>query len=399
MYPTNFDRTMPIVEPSYDAVIVKPPERNITYGRMPLRQIIDSADRDDKYPNPASYIYMLNNPITEVTAVELAQACIPRSEYSVNKYNNLIYFQEKYDEILVAEIPVGNYTDPIVLATAITTAFINTPNTFSNYVATYIPLTGKIILSSDLSGGDNIFKLIFKKCQCKQLCDDCECCIPCSNNEKQSEYVDKSAGLVMGFGKKNLQFATGTVLSYSGTTLIGKNTCFTKDFGINYKLTFDNEITKTIYNVVSIESDTQMTLNAVITPTSDIIGSKINLCCFTAPMLPDLSGNKYVSLYISAGNERNQKNFSNNKNIDGSFAVIFFISPFGLPTIVNTGTTARVSETKYFNPPLRNVDRLIIQFKTHDGHLYDFNGMNHVLDLEFQALNQPGIYNTVRSNN
>ncbi len=396
MYPTNFDRTMPIVEPSYDAVIVKPPERNITYGRMPLRQIIDSVDRDDKYPNPASYTYMLNNPITEVTAIELAQACIPKSEFAVNSHNNLIYFQESYDQILTATIPVGNYATLTDLATAIQTA-MNAVSALPQYTVIVEPKTSFITIQSALQAGDNIFKLIFKQCSCKQLCDDCECCIPCTE-QKQTNYVNKSAGFVMGFGKKNLQYAIGTVLSFSGGILIGRNTCFTKQFTIGDLLTFEDEIIKTVYTVVSIESDTQMTLNP-LNPSNSVVGSKINLFKFTGTMLPDLSGTKYVSLYISAGNERNQKNFSNNKNIDGSFAVIFLTSAFGQPTIVNTGTTARMSETKYFNPPLRNVDRLIIEFKTHDGYLYDFNGMNHVLDLEFQALNQPGIYNTVRSNN
>jgi hypothetical protein len=136
-----------------------------------------------------------------------------------------------------------------------------------------------------------------------------------------------------------------------------------------------------------------------LAPTPDIIGSKINLSRYVSTMLPNIFGCKYVSLYINAGNENNQKNYSNNKNLDGSFAEIILTSEFGKSTIVNTGTTARVSETKFFNPPLRKVDRLEITFKNPDGSLYDFNGLNHFIDLEFHSLNQPGIYNTLKSNN
>lgn len=403
MYPSNFDRNMPIVEPTYQNFNIKPPERNITTGRMPLRFLIRSADRDtDKYPNPADYVYVLNNEITEVIQIELAQARIPNSGYNVNEHNNKIYFQESYDALLIAEIPVGNYSGIAALIAGIQTAINNTPGRASTYTVLLNSLTQLITISSDLSGGDHIFRLLFKRCQCKQLCDDCSCCIPCQQ-PAPSQYPTDSAGILMGFGKKNYGFATGVVASLDQVSwvLIGDCTLFLKELSVGMRITFDDDINKNIFQVSDIISDTEVILVPVGVPSfsQSIIGSKINLGGFTSSMLPDLDNFPEVSLYIDAGNESNVKNKSNNKNLDGSFAVIFLTSPFGTPTIVNTGTTARMSETKFFNPPLRKIQQLRIQFKTPDGFLYDFHGRDHTIDLEIQSLNAPGIYNTIRSNN
>jgi hypothetical protein len=244
MYPSNFDRQMPIVEPSYQSFIIKPPERNITFGRMPIRLLIDSCDRDtEKYPNPAQYTYMLNKEISEVVAIELSQACIPNTQYNINNTNNIIYFQESYDTILTAEIPIGQYNDLFSLRGVIQFALNNAVGRVSNYIVGQEPSKSLISIQSDLTGGDNIFKLIFKQCQCKRLCDDCECCIPCSEN-KPSEYMKRSAGMLMGFPKKNLQFATGTVSNFSETTVYGNCTLFTKELRIDDLITFDNQTPK-----------------------------------------------------------------------------------------------------------------------------------------------------------
>jgi len=403
MYPSNFDRTMPLVEPSYQSFVVKPPERNITYGRMPVRIIIRSEDRNtDKYPDPANYTVLLNNEITEVVAIELAQACIPNSGYNVNEHNNKIYFQESYDRIFVATIPVGNYTDITTLAAAVQVAMVSTVGITSAYTA-FVNTPSQIIsITSDLSGGDHIFRLLFRRCQCRKICEDCSCCIPCQTPEPP-EYALNSAGLLLGFDKQNYGQAIGTVLSFDVElfTLIGNCTLFTQDFVPGMFITFDDDVNKNIFTVVSVISNTEATLSPVGVPlfADTIVGSKINIGEVKAPMLSDLNGCKELSLYIDAGNESNVKNKSNNKNIDGSFAVIFLTSAFGFPTIVNTGTTARVSETKFFNPPLRKVQQFTIQFKTPDGHFYDFHGRNHTIDLEIQSLNAPGIYNSIRSNN
>ena len=49
-------------------------------------------------------------------------------------------------------------------------------------------------------------------------------------------------------------------------------------------------------------------------------------------------------------------------------------------------------EIKNFTPPLGKLDRLTIQFLTYDGYEYDFNGVEHYLDLRINMLNQQGKY-------
>jgi hypothetical protein len=328
MYPHNFDRTMPIVEPTYQSIDIKPPERNYTSGRIPSRLIIDSADRNtNKFPNVGQYTYMLINEFTEVVAIELAQARIPNTIFNVNSSNNLIYFSEDGETLFRATIAVGNYTSLTTFATAVQTA-LNSAGGSSTYTVSIDPLTSYMTINSNLTGGTGKFFLQFRECSCPSLI----CVDPCSTgDDNPPTYMKNSAGILMGFSASNF------------------------------------------------EADAS----------GNIIGD----------LLPDLSGIGYVALHLSAGNESHIKNISNNKNLNGSFSIIPLTADFGKPVIINTGTTARMSETKFFNPPLRRVDRLMIKFVDRNGNIVDFNGVNHMIDIEIQTLNSAGRYDTLKSNN
>ena len=91
--------------------------------------IVDSKNRDFiRFPDPNSYEVALNPPLKNVVGINIMDASIPRTMYSVDKYNNTFYFYigtSATDPLVLngldpsntnmniftkLEMPVGNYT-------------------------------------------------------------------------------------------------------------------------------------------------------------------------------------------------------------------------------------------------------------------------------------------------
>ena len=91
--------------------------------------IVDSKNRDFiKFPDPNYYEVSLNPPLKNVIGINIIDASIPRTMYSVDKYNNILYFyiannisdplvqngldplNTNMDIFTKLEMPVGNYT-------------------------------------------------------------------------------------------------------------------------------------------------------------------------------------------------------------------------------------------------------------------------------------------------
>lgn len=434
-YPQNFNRTMQIVEPTYSQHIMKAPELNVTNGRIPQVLVIDSNDRDcRKYFKPNDYTYQLNKEYKNVVSIELVQACIPYTGYAINENNNRLFIQETFGETVEVVIPIGNY-DVNNLMKQITIA-LNKPPLSSMYTITADSILQKFTITSDLSGGDHIFRFLNNNCPCGQnapndehnsfvngyniSCNDCDSCELCHKNNCQ-EYLKGSISKKLGFGKVNYLFASGTITSYelskTGIRIFACNSKFTSEFNTGEVISFSN-LMGILFTVSTIVSDTEMFIlrkddGGIPFPISggsvplqvhgglpsrlefeDIICSKIFANKYTSDSVWDLEDAKYIILDI----DHLENVDSNNKNIDDSYAVIFFTAQHGEDNILSTGSTPRKGIKKYFNPPLSTLDRLRIKFITADGELYDFNGRNHVLMFEIIALNQPGKYSTLVTN-
>ena len=50
-------------------------------------------------------------------------------------------------------------------------------------------------------------------------------------------------------------------------------------------------------------------------------------------------------------------------------------------------------EIRYFSAPFPRLDRFNVRFYRQNGDPLVFNGVNHLLDFNVTALNQPGKYN------
>ena len=61
--------------------------------RQSFIALIDSSRRDlMAYPEPNSYTIELDIPIKNVVGIEIIESSVPRTMYSVDKYNNTFYY-------------------------------------------------------------------------------------------------------------------------------------------------------------------------------------------------------------------------------------------------------------------------------------------------------------------
>lgn len=399
-FPQNFNNTMQIHEPTYDQHIMKPPELNVTYGRIPDRLVIDSRDRNcNKYPNSNNYVYPLNKEYKNVVSIELVAGCVPYTGYIINKNNNKLFFQESFGHTLVAEVTPGNYN-----TTDLTTALQNALNDVGDnvYTVTINDLTNKFTISSNLATGDNIFRLLNNCCECSNsnntICADCDSCALC-RKKNCNKYIHGSISKKIGFDKVNFLFAKGIVTSLvsidaSSFELNACDSKFTEEFVSGENISFP-ELQNILFTIISVNDDSTMILSGTTEHVADALtelnGSKIYANKYTSNFIYDLEDEKYIILDI----EHLENLDSNNKNIDNAFGAIYFVVPHGQNNIIVNGGLPRRGIEKYYNPPLATLDRLRIRFLTADGDLYDFNGRDHVLEFEIRSLNQPGKYDTL----
>jgi hypothetical protein len=173
---------------------------------------IDSRDRNtDIFSNSNNYTVNFNEIYTNVVSVELITAEIPKSGYFLENYNNILHFQEKNNQVTSstyyeAEIPIGNYTSQTI-GNAIQNALNMSGQ--STYSVSYTS-NEKIKIQSDLSGGDNIFNLVF-------------------SNGVENYGIDS-------FRNKYITYTAGRSLGFDAVNLSGQN-----NYTSNNRITFQSE--------------------------------------------------------------------------------------------------------------------------------------------------------------
>ena len=108
----------------------------------------------------------------------------------------------------------------------------------------------------------------------------------------------------------------------------------------------------------------------------------------------DLNCDKYIILDIRELHRLE----SNSEPADDKFLVIP-IDYEKCTTKLNIGNIPTQREIRYFSAPFPRLDRLTIRFLRYNGDPLFFNGVNHLLDFNVTALNQPGKYNDGHSGN
>ena len=124
---------------------------------------LDSRDRDYDQDSDDSYRVYLAHALSHIFRMELVSAEIPRGEYLINAYNNVIHFQETTAQVVSnsyyrAIIPQGDYTISQLLSLIQTQ--MNAVGQ-SSYTITLV--NDRVRISSDLTGGDGLFRLQFQE--------------------------------------------------------------------------------------------------------------------------------------------------------------------------------------------------------------------------------------------
>lgn len=152
--PDGVDQSALIIDKSDE---LKRLERDLfNYYQREYTVVLDSRDRNhDDHPSSSVYRLNLNNNIERVHTIQVISAEIPKSGYIINDTNNTIYFQESVGVILEASIVNGNYTINEIISSLQT----NMNAVGNSGYSIVITSENRIKITSDLTGGDNIFTL------------------------------------------------------------------------------------------------------------------------------------------------------------------------------------------------------------------------------------------------
>ena len=105
------------------------------------------------------------------------------------------------------------------------------------------------------------------------------------------------------------------------------------------------------------------------------------LMSYTGPYVYNLKLFDYIALFVNDFDRID----SPNENIDGSFCIFPLDSDTGTFN-VTAKDVDNVKYIKYFNPPINEISKLRIKFKTPTGEIFDFVGQNHLLIFEINTL-------------
>jgi hypothetical protein len=164
--------------------------------------IVDSRDRNhDVFPNTSQYEVFFNTVYKDVVSIELLSAEIPHSGYPINSNNNEIHFQETNAQVsgstyYTATIPQGTYT-----VSELVTKIQEKMNLVgqSTYTVSVDSNSRKFKIISNLSGGDNLFNLLFRGNPIKY------------HDTTKNTYRSRSIGSVIGYTRLDLTGASNYV--------------------------------------------------------------------------------------------------------------------------------------------------------------------------------------------
>jgi len=357
------------------------PERNelslYTSRCFNHRLTIDSCARDKTlHPTSASYDVNLEQEFREVTSIELVQAIIPFSGYAITENNQALHFQEKYKEALKILIPCGNYT-PEELAQIIEDEMNKVGE--SNYQVRILKEKKRFKFTSDWSGGDHIFKLLFEGEITKNKCI----------GTVETKYLCQSIGEIVGFLPLDLCYIIGKAFVEDGSEKVyGEGTKFLSTTMVNDKIKFEGDDNE--YMVTDILSDNYLIISPNKVKNSVCVDMKIN--SFIAENNYDLCPTKYIALFINECTDKPlAKIQSNNNAIQNAFMIIPRLDNGKDDlTIINKSTLPSIDNVFHYYPTLQTLSKLTIKFTNKFGELYDFNGKDHVLEFNIRTINNVG---------
>lgn len=394
-YPQAIKQNMQIEKNDYSQNIIKPPEPNVTQGRITRKFVVLSRDRDlVKYPNSNKYRINVPQEWRDIVSAALIEAVIPNTYYNINESNYNFFISEYDQQISTIQIPQGQYTNQLLLDTLNGKhgdLFISLESKF-NFAQN--PINRSLRIQSNRATG---FDFVYNINHTTNTT-----CSPCKIN---------SCDFTIGFTNQtyyakevNLTFINVTSITSTGETsdqdyniykLVADNCDFTSLFYVDdYVILNDgmgNTYSVQIYQIkndrtVFIE-DLTGSAAAVITALSGNIFQNMSL--LLSPNIFQLQIEPVIFLRI-----KDFWNFnSTSVGAENSYAILPLFQNFFSNTVINSSTLPYGGITKFFNPPLPRLPFMDIEFVTSDGELFDFRGQENTLVFEFTILNQPNKYN------
>lgn len=389
---------------------INKPEKIIYQNQYSDIIVIDSQDRNKfLYKNSNNFSIEIENTLYDVIEVELMSLYYNYIRYMYDKTNNKIYFKKgegNYEYSI--EIPSGNY-ETNDLITIFNTTYLETKNfhqtiqnddnitlNYKNSINRYYFRLPNIIYTLDFKGSEHPYQTT--------LYGDT------INNTNIYSYKSNTDGRFIGFSAN--EFTNKIVLNTITISYISQENA---KYKYNMRLYFQtSKETNNTYDILNLK-DTNLNINFIdeqnnihtinyqdiicyrkigeeqiqlyIFRDSSIFGESnahsitINNSTFYSNiLLSDIQStsirDNYLLLDITEFNRLN----SNNKIINNSFVDIPVINKTLFENTKNHGTI------KYFNPPIKKLDRLSITIKDYYGNILDDDN-NFTLIFAIKCLN------------
>ncbi len=394
-FPNGITQKMQIEKKDYSQNIIKPPEPNVTQGRITRKFIVMSKDRDIvSYPHSNKYRINVPQEWRDIVSASLIQAIVPNTYYNIHESNNTFYISESPTALNAIEIPIGQYTNTLLLNALngqYGDLFINLQNKY-NFAQNIVNKTLRI-QSNRANGNDfiyNIHHALNTSCSpCKV--NSIDFTIGFTNTTYYSKEIDLSYINVTGITDEGTQ----SDQDYNVYKLVASNVDFTSVFYKDDYFILDdgsgNKISCQVYQIKNDKTiffeDLSDSPSATITALSGNIFDNISV--LNSPNIYQLEIQPVIFLRI-----KDFFNFnSTSVGAENSYAILPLFQNFFSNTVINSSTLPYGGITKYFNPPLPRLPYMDIEFVNSDGSLFNFRGQENTLVFEFTILNQPNKYN------
>ena len=415
---------------NYDTIVIKPPAKAITHGNKYVKLFIDSRQRDIvKYPNPASYVYELEEEFIDILSVELLFIQIPNGFFNIYKPlmdsikdkngnvirefvktegNNLMYISVD-DKEYIAEIPEGNYNKKLLLDTLNLNYgnlknYISTNDKKTKVIFNENPINNNVDIISNLNFTFN-FNYINNKCN-PNLCSNIDKILGFKPNLHISKEVnvyfkDNTEAIPILNSSNDPQYnfqQAYHIKNINVESVFIDTDLFTDSFFIYNNVYVNlmyydssNNLNSEIIYILKYSKDFIIfnfyDSNKLITiPPNNIKIKNINYNFITSNNAINIKCLDYFILDIPEFHLIQ----SNTKPLWNSFSVI---SSELTDCKTVWSRNLEYAETKYFNPPLPRLSKLNINFKNYENRLFNFNGKDHYIIFKIITLNQPQKYN------
>jgi hypothetical protein len=299
----------------------------------PNLMVIDSSSRNWDKEEPNNYTVHLGDHFQYVHSIELIEGYVPSSGYLINQHNNLLHFRETAHLTITATINPGDYEITTLVNLVADAMTAVSPHNYL-YQCLIDPATHRVSISTN-----HKFKLI--------LAD--------------------------------------------GEEVVG-------DRGMMEILVVDTITNKKEIRKVEASNSRSRYINGTI---GKVLGFKARNLDYSThhsgQMNCELQPDKYLGIYVNTENSDDFKKIiapSPDNGTNGAFAIVPLNRHDRCYDLNQVVDNRRFIKT--FNPPI-HFNKIKIQYKTIEGHAYDFNGIDNYLVFEIKQVFGHEKINNLRS--